>query len=70
MTLNKNVSEETTSHPPILRRRTYNLERRKAIRWLRSAYQDGCSIMLSLALPEFDELRSEPAFQELVAKVG
>jgi TolB-like protein/DNA-binding winged helix-turn-helix (wHTH) protein len=42
----------------------------KAIRWLESAYEQRCSIMLSLGLPQFDELRSEPAFQELVAKVG
>jgi TolB-like protein/DNA-binding winged helix-turn-helix (wHTH) protein len=45
-------------------------EKRKAIQWLQSAYLDGCSIMLSLALPQFDDLRSEPAFQELQTKVG
>jgi TolB-like protein/DNA-binding winged helix-turn-helix (wHTH) protein/tetratricopeptide (TPR) repeat protein len=45
-------------------------DKRRAIQWLESAYEHRCSIMLSLALPQFDELRSEPAFQELVAKVG
>jgi len=45
-------------------------DRRKAIQWLQSAYQEGSAIMLSLALPKFDELHSEPAFRELVAKVG
>ena len=45
-------------------------EKRKAIHWLELAYEHGCSVMLSLNLPEFDELRSETAFQELVAKVG
>jgi TolB-like protein/DNA-binding winged helix-turn-helix (wHTH) protein/Tfp pilus assembly protein PilF len=44
--------------------------RRQAIRWLESAYEHRCSIVLSLALPQFDELRSEPAFQALTAKVG
>ena len=42
----------------------------KAMHWLELAYEHGCSIMLSLNLPEFDDLRSEPAFQQLVAKVG
>lgn len=45
-------------------------EKRKAIQWLESAYEDRCTIMLSLALPQFDEIRSEPGFQELEAKVG
>lgn len=45
-------------------------EKRKAISWLESAYEQRCSIILSLALPQFDELRAEPAFQELVARVG
>ena len=45
-------------------------DRRQAIRWLESAYEHRCSIMLSLAMPQFDELRSEPAFQTLAAKVG
>lgn len=45
-------------------------DRREAIRWLESAYEHRCSIVLSLALPQFDELRSEPAFQALAAKVG
>ncbi len=45
-------------------------DRRQATRWLESAYEHRCTIMLSLALPEFDELRSEPGFQVLVAKVG
>jgi tetratricopeptide (TPR) repeat protein len=45
-------------------------DRRQAIRWLESAYEHRCSIVLSLALPQFDELRSEPAFQALAAKVG
>jgi tetratricopeptide (TPR) repeat protein len=45
-------------------------EKRKAIQWLESAYEDRCTIMLSLALPQFDEVRSEPAFQDLEAKVA
>jgi TolB-like protein/DNA-binding winged helix-turn-helix (wHTH) protein/Tfp pilus assembly protein PilF len=45
-------------------------KKREAIKWLELAYQHGCSIMLSLNLPEFDELRSETAFQQLVTKVG
>jgi TolB-like protein/Tfp pilus assembly protein PilF len=45
-------------------------EKRKAIRWLELAHEHGCSIMLSLNLPQFDALRSEPAFQALVTKVG
>jgi tetratricopeptide (TPR) repeat protein len=45
-------------------------DKRQAIRWLETAYEHRCSIMLPLALPQFDDLRSEPAFQELVAKVG
>jgi TolB-like protein/DNA-binding winged helix-turn-helix (wHTH) protein/Tfp pilus assembly protein PilF len=45
-------------------------EKRKAMHWLELAYEHGCSTMLSLNSPEFDELRSEIAFQELVAKVG
>ena|SRR5215467_16205726 len=45
-------------------------EKRKAIRWLEAAYDDRCSIMLSLALPLFDPVRSQPAFQDLEAKVG
>jgi len=45
-------------------------DKRQAILWLETAYEHRCSIMLSLALPRFDELRSEPAFQALAAKVG
>jgi len=45
-------------------------DKAKAMHWLELAYQHGCSIMLSLNLPEFDQLRSETGFQELVAKVG
>ena len=44
--------------------------RQQAIRWLESAYEQRCTIVLDLALPQFDELRSEPAFQALAAKVG
>jgi len=45
-------------------------DKRQAIRWLESAYEHRCTIVLDLTLPEFDELRSEPAFQALVTKVG
>ena len=45
-------------------------EKGKAMHWLELAYEHGCSIMLDLNLPMFDELRSETAFQELVGKVG
>jgi TolB-like protein/DNA-binding winged helix-turn-helix (wHTH) protein len=45
-------------------------DKKKAIQWLGAACDERSAYPLSVALPQFDSLRSEPGFQALVTRVG
>jgi len=45
-------------------------DKRPAIRWLESAYEQGCSIMLSLALPQFERTSLRTSVSSAGSKGG
>jgi hypothetical protein len=46
-------------------------DKEKAFEWLDTAYRDHDSLLIGLTIyPQFNSIRSDPRFAELVAKVG
>jgi TolB-like protein/DNA-binding winged helix-turn-helix (wHTH) protein len=45
-------------------------DKEKAMHFLEAAFEEHSSRMLDLGLPDYDELRPDPRFQKLVARVG